>query len=233
MQRRSNAQHHNFVRHHHRQRLCRRLRHRQAGNHRHRAGRHDADGWDRGHHGHRRLTTPGYTYQWLRTGSNISGATSNTYTLTSSDYGETIQVKVDFTDDGSNADSLTSDETLPVAPVAATCPTDTDTVWCATLTVGHSLDSDGDPSPAQASSPGPAAPPSEASAGRTFTHLGVNYTVNTVWGSGHTRPGPRDHTEPAPGRGRSHDARAKVRLASSTCRWPTLQFEQLRSLVLR
>ena len=45
------------------------------------------------------LNSPGYTYQWLRAGSNISGATSSTYTLTSSDYGETIQVKVDFTDD--------------------------------------------------------------------------------------------------------------------------------------
>ena len=129
------------------------------------------------------LNTPGYTYQWLRAGSNISGATSNTYTLTSSDYGETIQVKVDFTDDGSNAESLTSAETLPVAPVAATCPTDTDTVWCATLTVGHSLDSDGDPSGSGF----------EARSGRTafgslsdatFTHLGVNYTVKTVWGGG-------------------------------------------------
>ena len=50
------------------------------------------------------LNTPGYTYQWLRAGSNISGATSSTYTLTSSDYAETIQVKVDFTDDGGNAD---------------------------------------------------------------------------------------------------------------------------------
>ena len=129
------------------------------------------------------LTTPGYTYQWLRAGSNISGATSNTYTLTSSDYGQTIKVKVDFTDDGSNAESLTSAETVPVAPVAATCPTDTDTVWCATLTVGHSLDSDGDPSGSGF----------EARSGRTafgslsdatFTHLGVNYTVKTVWGGG-------------------------------------------------
>ena len=127
------------------------------------------------------LTTPGYTYQWLRAGSNISGATSSTYTLTSSDYGETIQVKVNFTDDGSNTESLTSDETLPVAPVAATCPTNTETVWCATLTVGHSLDSDGDPSGSGF----------EARSGRTafgslsgttFTHLGVNYTVKTVWG---------------------------------------------------
>ena len=127
------------------------------------------------------LTTPGYTYQWLRAGSNISGATSNTYTLTSSDYGETIQVKVDFTDDANNPESLTSDETVPVAPVAATCPTDTDTVWCTTLTVGHSLDSDGDPSGSGF----------EARSGRTafgslsgatFTHLGVNYTVKTVWG---------------------------------------------------
>ena len=129
------------------------------------------------------LTTPGYTYQWLRAGSDISGATSSTYTLTSSDYSETIQVKVNFTDDANNPESLTSDETLPVAPVAATCPTDTETVWCATLTVGHSLDEHGDPSGSGF----------EARSGRTafgslsgatFTHLGVNYTVLTVWGGG-------------------------------------------------
>ena len=128
------------------------------------------------------LTSPDYTYQWLKAGSDISGATSSTYTLTSSDYGETIQVKVEFTDDGSNAESLTSDETVPVAPVAATCPTDTGTVWCATLTVGHSLRSDGDSSGSGF----------EARSGRTafgslsgatFTHLGVNYTVTTVWGT--------------------------------------------------
>ena len=127
------------------------------------------------------LNTPGYTYQWLRAGSNISGATSNTYTLTSSDYGETIKVKVNFTDNANNPESLTSDETLPVAPVTATCPTDTDTVWCATLTVGHSIE-DGDPSGSGF----------EARSGRTafgslsgttFTHLGVNYTVKTVWGA--------------------------------------------------
>ena len=127
------------------------------------------------------LTTPGYTYQWLRAGSNISGATSNTYTLTSSDYGETIQVKVDFTDDGSNAESLTSAETVPVAPVAATCPTDTDTVWCTTLTVGHSLDSDGDPSGSGFESRSGRTAFGSLS-GATFTHLGVNYTVKTVWG---------------------------------------------------
>ena len=127
------------------------------------------------------LNTPGYTYQWLRAGSNISGATSSTYTLTSSDYGETIQVKVDFTDDGSNPESLTSDETVPVAPVAATCPTDTDTVWCTTLTVGHSLDSDGDPSGSGFESRSGRTAFGSLS-GATFTHLGVNYTVKTVWG---------------------------------------------------
>ena len=129
------------------------------------------------------LNNPGYTYQWLRTGSNISGATISTYTLTSSDYSQTIQVKVDFTDDGTNAHSLTSDETLPVAPVAATCPTDTGTVWCATLTVGHSLDDDGEPggSGFEARSGRTAF---GSLSGATFTHLGVNYTVLTVWGGG-------------------------------------------------
>ena len=129
------------------------------------------------------LNSPGYTYQWLRAGSNISGATSSTYTLTSSDYGQTIQVKVNFTDDANNPESLTSDETVPVAPVAATCPTDTDTVWCATLTVGHSLDSDGDPSGSGFESRSGRTAFGSLS-GATFTHLGVNYTVKTVWGGG-------------------------------------------------
>ena len=127
------------------------------------------------------LATPGYTYQWLKAGNDISGATNSTYTLTSSDYGETIQVKVDFTDDQNNAESLTSDETVPVAPVAATCPTDTGTVWCATLTVGHPLDADGDPSGSVFESRSGRTAFGSLS-GATFRHLGVDYTVTTVRG---------------------------------------------------
>ena len=91
------------------------------------------------------LSTPGYTYQWLRNGSNITNATNSTYTLTSVDYGQKLRVRAMFTDDASNAEQRTSDETLPVAPAATACPTDAATVWCARLTVGHALEEeDGD-----------------------------------------------------------------------------------------
>ena len=46
-------------------------------------------------------TTPTFTYQWVRvdglTDTDIPGATSETYTLTASDLGKQIKVKVTFT----------------------------------------------------------------------------------------------------------------------------------------
>ena len=64
------------------------------------------------------LTSPGYTYQWIRvdgaTESDISGATSSTYTPVAADLGKTIKVKVSFTDDVSNAETLTSTATTAV-----------------------------------------------------------------------------------------------------------------------
>ena len=66
------------------------------------------------------LTTPGYTYQWIRvatdnTEMDIGSATASTYTLVSDDLGTTIKVKVSFTDDASNAETLTSVATAVVA----------------------------------------------------------------------------------------------------------------------
>ncbi len=49
-----------------------------------------------------------FTYQWVAGGSDIAGATGSAYTLTSSEQGQTIQVRVNFIDDRSNAESLTS-----------------------------------------------------------------------------------------------------------------------------
>ena len=49
-----------------------------------------------------------FTYQWVTGGSDIAGATGSTYTLTSSEQGQTIQVRVNFIDDRSNAESLAS-----------------------------------------------------------------------------------------------------------------------------
>ncbi len=54
------------------------------------------------------LTNVVYAYQWLADDTEIDGATGSTYTVQSSDMGRTIRVRVDFTDDGGNAESLTS-----------------------------------------------------------------------------------------------------------------------------
>ena len=61
------------------------------------------------------LTNVSYSYQWIAGGSDIAGATGSTYTLTASEQGKTIQVRVTFTDDADNAESLTSQATVAVA----------------------------------------------------------------------------------------------------------------------
>ena len=62
------------------------------------------------------LPSPGYSYQWLRVDSggqavNISGATSDTYTVQAADAGKRLAVRVGFTDDDNNRETLTSDAT--------------------------------------------------------------------------------------------------------------------------
>ena len=70
------------------------------------------------------LTNVSYAYQWLAAGTAISRATGSTYQLTSTEQGKTIQVRVDFTDDAGNSESLTSVATDAVAakpvPLTAT-----------------------------------------------------------------------------------------------------------------
>ena len=61
------------------------------------------------------LTNVSYSYQWISGGSDIDGATGSTYTLTASEQGQTIQVRVSFTDDRNNAETLTSEATGAVA----------------------------------------------------------------------------------------------------------------------
>ena len=64
------------------------------------------------------LTSGSYSYQWIRndgaTDADISGATSSTYTLADADEGRTIKVKVHFTDDAGNGETLTSAATAAV-----------------------------------------------------------------------------------------------------------------------
>ena len=61
------------------------------------------------------LTKVSYRYQWLAGGSDINGATGSSYALTSSEEGQTIRVRVSFTDDRNNAETLTSIATAEVA----------------------------------------------------------------------------------------------------------------------
>ena len=58
-----------------------------------------------------------FAYQWLRDGTPISGANSSTHTLTQLDVGTQISVRVDYTDNESTAESLTSAQTSAVVNV--------------------------------------------------------------------------------------------------------------------
>ena len=90
------------------------------------------------------LTSVSYTYQWIRTATgtsvdtNISGATASTYTLVAADLGTTIKVRVSFTDDASNAETLTSAATAAVSAAANTPATGAPTIT-GTAQVGQTL----------------------------------------------------------------------------------------------
>ena len=73
------------------------------------SGIDDADG----------LTSPGYAYRWVRVASggaetDISGARSSTYTAQAGDVDSQLKVRVSFTDDRNNAETLPSDATTAV-----------------------------------------------------------------------------------------------------------------------
>ena len=71
------------------------------------------------------LTNVSYNYQWVRndgtSDTDIQDATGSTHTLVEADEDQTIRVKVSFTDDADNEETLTSEAT---AEVAAATPTD-------------------------------------------------------------------------------------------------------------
>ena len=69
-----------------------------------------------------------YLYQWVRNNAEIAGQTESTYTLVSADQGQTIKVKVSFTDDANNAESRTSAATVAVAPRPNRPPTGEPTI---------------------------------------------------------------------------------------------------------
>ena len=89
------------------------------------------------------LTSVSYTYQWIRVATdtaetNIAAATASTYTLAAADQGTTVKVTVSFTDDASNAETLTSAATAAVSAAANTPATGAPTIT-GTATVGQTL----------------------------------------------------------------------------------------------
>ena len=69
------------------------------------------------------LTTPNYTYQWIRVDgtdeADLTAATTATYTMNNADLGKTLKVRASFTDDAGNAESRTSAPTVTVTAAAA------------------------------------------------------------------------------------------------------------------
>ena len=70
------------------------------------SGISDADG----------LADATFAYQWLADGTGIDGATGDAYILTTSEMGKIIKVRVSFTDDAGNEETLTSTATGTVSP---------------------------------------------------------------------------------------------------------------------
>ena len=83
-----------------------------------------------------------FSYQWVRedggTETDIEGATDSTYTLTDDDEGNTVKVRVSFTDDAGNPESRSSDATTAVAAKPNTPATGEPTIG-GTVQVGETL----------------------------------------------------------------------------------------------
>ena len=84
------------------------------------------------------LTNVSYSYQWLADDANIDGATGSTYILANSDEGKAIQVRVSFTDDADNQETLTSAATAAVAAKPNSLATGAPTI-SGTVQVGETL----------------------------------------------------------------------------------------------
>ncbi len=86
------------------------------------------------------LTSPNYTYQWIRVDgtdeADIAGENSSTYTLVDADLGTTLKVRVTFDDDLGHTETLTSAATATVGAVATGPPTVNDVAVTSTPASG-------------------------------------------------------------------------------------------------
>ena len=76
------------------------------------SGIHDQDG----------LEKVSFSHQWLGDDAEIAGATGSTYTLADADAGKAVEVRVSFTDDDGNDETLTSAATDAVEPEPTNTP---------------------------------------------------------------------------------------------------------------
>ena len=93
----------------------------------------DADGLD----------NAAFTYQWLADDAETEGATGASYTLADADEGKAIKVRVSFTDDAGNEETLTSAATAAIEAAVAeeepTAPPPAPTNLTATVNVDGSV----------------------------------------------------------------------------------------------
>ena len=86
------------------------------------------------------LTSPTYTYQWIRVDgtdeADIAAANSSTYILVDADLGTTLKVRVTFADDLGHTETLTSAATATVGAAATGPPTVTDVAVTSTPASG-------------------------------------------------------------------------------------------------
>ena len=90
------------------------------------SGISDADG----------VANASFTYQWLADDADISGATTSSYTLVAADAGKTIKVRVSFTDDAGNEESVTSNAVAASAPPVNTDEEEQDEEETVQMTAG-------------------------------------------------------------------------------------------------
>ena len=83
------------------------------------------------------LNNATFTYQWLADDADITDATGSTYALVAADEGKTVKVRLSFTDDAGNDESLTSAPTATVT--ASNTPATGEPTITGTAQVGETL----------------------------------------------------------------------------------------------
>ena len=87
------------------------------------------------------LDNADFSYQWLADDTDIPGETGSAYTLADADEGNTVKVRVSFTDDGGNDETLTSGATATVEAAPNNPATGAPTI-SGTAQVGEKLTAD-------------------------------------------------------------------------------------------